>query len=164
MGDVTTLTGMVFEKMLKYLPKWLIRRIYPTTRIAQEIRIDLRSNVPIQIARYDIPKISLYFTITNHSLVDLVLDRLLIEIHISSQPILYGILLERHNIPKRETTGIYFEDLLTSLQAEHLKKRTSEIKMIEYLQVDVKAYFESNSGIIKLEKSNLSARNVECDL
>jgi hypothetical protein len=33
MGDFSTLTGMVFEMMLKHIPKWLTRRIYPTTKI-----------------------------------------------------------------------------------------------------------------------------------
>jgi hypothetical protein len=164
MGDVTTLSGVGFEMVLKHLPKRLIRYLYPTTRIAQEIKIDLRGNNPIQIARYDIPKISLWFEITNLSLVDLVLDRMLIEIQINSQPILYGAMLRRQEIPKRNKTGVYFNELLTSLQQQHLQSRCNQNKMIETIHADIEAYFEFNSELIKINGGNIYAQNVKCEL
>jgi hypothetical protein len=163
MGDV--ITGMGFEMALKYLPKWLNRRLYPTTRIAQEIKIDLRSNNPIQIARSDLPYISLSFEITNHSLADLVLDRMLIGILINSQPIIYGAMLERYEIPKRNTTVVYHKELLTSLQEGLLRnRRNPQNKMIETIYVDVTAYFDFNSEIIKKDGSNIYAQKIECEL
>lgn len=162
MGDVTTLTGMVFEMLLKHLPKWLIRRIYPTAKIANEIEIVLRDNRPIQISKSDIPKISVHFNIINHSLIDLVLDRLFINIYVGSQPILFGTKLERHEIPKRRTTEIYFENLLASSQYDYLEKKCNpKIKMIDTINMDVKIYFESDSGIIEIENGHLYAQNVQ---
>jgi hypothetical protein len=165
MGDVSTLSGVGFEMLLKHLPKRLIRYLYPTTRIEQEIKINLRSNNPIQLAQSDsIPKISLWFEITNHSLVDLILDRMLIEIQISSQLMFYGALLRRQEIPKRKTTNVYFNELLTSLQQQHLRNKCNQKKMIESLHVDIEAYFEFNSEIIKITSGNIYATNIECEL
>jgi len=162
MGDVTTLTGMVFEMLLKHLPKWLIRRIYPTAKIANEIEIVLKENQPIHISKCDIPKISLHFRIINHSLIDLVLDRLFINIYVSSQPILFGVKLERYEIPKRSTSEIYFENLLASSQYDCLEKKCNpRTKTIDTINMDVKIYFDSDSGIIEIENGHLYAQNVQ---
>ncbi|MCK9441709.1 MAG: hypothetical protein M0Q13_09840 [Methanothrix sp.] len=164
MFDVMTLSGVVSEMVLKYLPKQLIRYLYPTTRIAKEIKINLRGNNPIQLTRYDIPQISLWFEITNLSLVDLVLDRMLIKIQINNQPILYGAMLRRQEIPKRSETSVYFNELLTSLQLLHLHNLCNQNKMIETMHADVEAYFEFNSEIIKIDGGNIYAQNVKCEL
>jgi hypothetical protein len=152
---------LVFEKLLSHLPNWLISRMYPTAKIESEIKIELRSNRPIVISRTDIPSISIYFTITNLSLVDLILDRLLIELWIS-QPTLYGAVLERSKVPKRDDTTIYFTGLLTGPQIEHIKKHTHD-RTIAEIQISTKAYFESKSGIIKKEK-DLHVLDVKVEL
>ncbi|MCK9570994.1 hypothetical protein M0R72_18745 [Candidatus Pacearchaeota archaeon] len=164
MLDVSILSGIGIEMALKHLPKRLIGYLYPTTRIVQKIKIDLRGNNPIQIARFDIPKISLWFEIKNRSLVDLVLDRMLIEIQINSQPILYGAMLRRQEIPKTDDTIVYFNELLTSLQQQHLLSRRDKNKMIETIHVDVEAYFEFNSEIIKINIGSIYTQNVKCEL
>jgi hypothetical protein len=161
---IDILSGVFFDMVLKHLPKRLIRRLYPTTRITQEIKIELRSNNPIQIDRYEIPKISLWFVVKNFSFVDLVLDRMLIEIQINNQPILYGAILRRQKIPKTKETLVYFYELLTSLQQQHLLKRCNQNKMIETIYVDVEAYVEFNSEIIKIDGGDIHTQNVKCEL
>jgi hypothetical protein len=146
--------GWVSEMGLKYLPKWLSHRIYPIKRINSEIEIKFRSTVPIHIYHSDLPRISLYLEITNHSPMDLVLDRLFMRVQISSSPVLFGVELKRHEIPKRDTTPIYFEDILTSVQDNYLKsKRHPRTELIEQINVEVMAYFESDSGRIISERS-----------
>lgn len=107
---------------------------------------------------------ALWFEIKNRSLVDLVLDRMLIEIQINSQTILYGAMLRRQEIPKADDTSVYFNELLTSLQQQHLLSRCNKNEMIETIHVDVEAYFEFNSEVIKINGGNIYAQNVKCEL
>lgn len=164
MGDLTPILELSLEKVLGYLPKRLRRWLYPTAKIEKEIKINIRSNNPIQIGGGDVPNMTLWLVIKNYSLVDLELDRMLIGILVNSQTILQGSMIKRHKIPKRNETGINFHEILTPIHIEYLKKRCNpQTKQIETIHVDVEADFKLNSEIIKINANNIYAQNVKCE-
>jgi hypothetical protein len=91
-------SSWMIEMGLSILPEKLGSRLYPTQKIADRIKIDLRNN-PVAINPGEVPTISIWFRITNMSPLNIVLDRLLIDFWIG-QPTLYGMILKRYEIPK----------------------------------------------------------------
>lgn len=143
----------VLETVLVILPRWLISYFIPPQKIADQVNIDLRSNNPIDISfGSDVPNIQIYFEISNMSLFNLVLDRLLIDVWIG-QPALHGAILERYDVPKRSIkSGVHFIEQLSSPQQEQIKKHVSNNILSVPVKFHVKAYFESKIGLIYAEK------------
>lgn len=150
----------MFEKVLGILPGWLARYFISSQKIAGQVEIDLRSTNPINIDfETEIPSLSLYFRISNLSPVDLVLDRLLIDLWVR-QPTLRGAILQRYDIPKRSSReDVYFRHQLTLPQQEQIRKRAKDQLLSAAVTVHVKAYFESKIGIIPVE-AKLESRDV----
>lgn len=139
--------------LLAKLPGWLIRHYYNPQSVSQLIDVDLRSNKPIIISfGTEIPSVDLYFQIYNKSHFDLVLDRLLVNLWIG-QPTLYGAILRRYDLPKRERTdNISYRHLLTLPQQEQIKKRREGQLLGTPVTITITAYFESKIGVISVEK------------
>ena len=143
----------VLETVLVNLPRWLISCFISPQKIADKVNIDLRSNNPIDISfGSDVPNIQIYFKISNLSLFNLVLDRLLIVDLWIGQPTLHGAILERHDVPKGIKDDVYFIEQLSSPQQEQIKKHVSNNFLSVPVKFHVKAYFESKIGLIYVEK------------
>ena len=144
----------VLEIVLVILPRWLISYFISRQKIADQVNIDLRSRNPIDISfGSDVPHIDIYFKISNLSLFNLVLDRLLIVDLWIGQPILHGAILERHDVPKRDIKdGVYFIEQLSIPQQEQIRKRIKNKILSVPVTLHVKAYFESKIGLIYVEK------------
>jgi hypothetical protein len=155
------ISSWVIEMGLSILPKMISRRLYPTQKIAEQIKIDLRSN-PIAISPGDVPSVSLWFQISNMSPLNLVLDRLLIEFWVS-QPTLYGKMLARYEIPKSShRDDVYFRDSLSETQLRQIKLHINQDHVIPEIWISVDAYFESNVGMIFVRKGDLRVYNLLC--
>lgn len=150
---IEAIAPIILEKMIDILPRWLARHFISSQTIARQIEIDLRSINPIDISfGTEIPRLSLFFRISNLSLVNLVLDRLLIDLWVG-QPTLQGAILERYDIPKRKSRDdIYFRYELTSPQQEQIRKRIKDKFLSVPITLYVKAYFESKFGFVPVEK------------
>jgi len=144
----------IIEKALVILPRQLTIQFVPPHKIADQVYIDLRSENPIDISfGSDVPRIDIYFKISNMSAANLVLDRLLIIDLWIGQPTLQGAILERYDVPKRSIKeGVHFIDQLTIPQQEQIKKRVDGKLLSVPVKVHVKAYFESKVGLICVEK------------
>lgn len=150
----------IIEKLVDILPRWLIRGLLSPQKIASQVELDLRRTNPIDICfGTDIPCISIYFRISNMSPVDLVLDRLLIELWVG-QPTFRRAILQRYDVPKRNSRqDVYFSEQLTIPQQEQIKKHVDGKLVSEPITLYLKAYFESKVGFICVEK-NLEHRDV----
>jgi len=143
----------VFEKLLGSLPGRLARIFVSPQKIASQVEIDLRRTNPIDInLGTEIPTLALYFRISNLSLVNLVLDRLLVDLWVG-QPTLQAALLARRDIPKRSSTeDVWFRRQLTVPQQRQILDRAKGHVPSVRVTVDVEAYFESKIGWILVEK------------
>src|SRR2546426_5204360 len=135
----------IFEKVLTVLPRWLARRVLPPERIAEQVEIDLRRINPIGIhfRSMEFPCVEAWFRISNQSLVDLILDRLLVDLWVS-QPTLQGAVLHRIEIPRRSTKDdIRFWHDLTTNQEDRIRKHADEKGVLQVpVALYVDAYFE----------------------
>ena len=155
----------VLETLLTKLPRWLISYFISPQKIADQMNIDLRSNNPIDISfGSDVPNIQIYFEISNMSLFNLVLDRLLIIDVWIGQPTLHGAILERYDVPKRNIkNSVHFIEQLSSPQQEQIKKHVSNNFLSVPVKFHVKAYFESKIGLIYVEK-RFEQSNIKVEL
>lgn len=145
--------SLILEKILGLLPGWLARCFISSQKIAKQVEVDLRSIKPIDICfGTDIPRLSIYFRISNLSPVNLVFDRLLIDLWVG-QPTLQGAILERFNMPTRHSRqDVYLSIQLTAPQQEQIRKHINGQFLTVPVIIHVKAYFDSKIGFVYLEK------------
>lgn len=152
----------VFEKVLTILPRWLARLLLPPARIAEQIEIDLRRTNPIAIyfRSTEFPCVEAWFRISNQSQVNLVLDRLLVDLWVG-QPTIKGAILCRMEIPRRTSKDdIRFWHDLTGAQEERIRRRADEKGILTVpVAVYVDAYFESKVGFVHV-RTTLEHRGV----
>jgi len=150
---IESIVSYAIEKALVILPRQLTGHFVSPQKIANQVYIDLRSENPIDISfGSEVPRIDICFKISNMSLANIVLDRLLIDLWIG-QPTLQGAILERYDVPKRSIKeGVYFSDQLTIHQQKQIEKRVDGKLLSVPVKVHVKAYFESKVGLICVEK------------
>jgi len=148
--------------VLGILPGWLARRFISGEKIASQIEVDLRRMNPIDISfGTEIPRLGLYFRISNLSSLDVVLDRLLIDLWIG-QPTLQGAILARYNISRRSSReDIYFAQQLTIPQQEQIRKHISGQLLSVPVTIHAQAYFDSKVGVVYVDK-RIEHRDVPC--
>ena len=149
---IETIVAFISEKVLGILPRWLACRFISSQKIASQVEIDLRSINPIDINfGTEIPSLNLYFRISNLSLVNLFLDRLLIDLWVG-QPTFQGAILERYDIPKRSSReDVNFRHQLTLPQQEQIRRCVKDDLLSLAVTINVKEYFESKRGFIPVE-------------
>lgn len=157
-----TLGSFILEKALEFLPAWIARRIVSLKKVADQIEIDLRSINPIDISfGSEVPRVSIYFRISNLSSVGVTLDRMLVNVWVG-QPTLRGSVLQRYQLPKRTSDdNVYFSSSLSIPQQEQIKKRVDGQLLSSSVRINIVAYFDSKIGIVCLEKT-LEQRDVPC--
>ncbi len=152
----------LFEKVLDLLPRWMVRWLLPPQRIAEQVDIDLRRINPIAISfkSTEFPCVDAWFRISNQSQVNLILDRLLIDLWVN-QPMLRGAVLRRAEIPRRSTKDdIHFWHHLMTTQEERVRKHVDEKGILTVpVAIYVDAYFESKVGLVHV-RATLEQRGV----
>jgi hypothetical protein len=161
---IEAITSFIIEQALVILPRFLASRVTSSEKIASQIEIDLRRVNPIDISfGRDIPRIDLYFRISNLSPINLVLDRLLIDLWVR-QPTFRGAILERYEVPKRSSReDIHFIYHLTTAQQEQIRRQVNGQLLSVPITIYVKGYFDSKVGLVQVEK-RLEHGNIPCPL
>lgn len=151
---IETIFFSIFKWFIPLLPKWLLIRIYPHKKILDEIDIDLDSNDGAEIYfSSSISTLNLNFNISNMTALNLIIDRIIIDIWID-QPIEKGVILERYQLSRySKKKEIRYRAFLSNAQKEHINfslKRANDgtVRLMLYLLV----YFESKIGIIEKNK------------
>lgn len=157
-----TLGSFILGKALEFLPPWIVRLIVSHKKVADQIEVDLRSSNPIDISfGSEVPRISIYFRISNLSLVGVTLDRMLVDVWVG-QPTLRGSVLRRYHLTKRTSVdNVYFASSLSIPQQEQIKKRIDGQLLSSSVRINIVAYFDSKIGIVCIEKM-LEQRDVPC--
>jgi hypothetical protein len=158
------ISSWMIETGLSFLPGKISRRLYLPQKVAAQINIDLRGNEPIVISLgSEISTMSLWLKISNLSPFHLVLDRMLIDFRVS-QPILYGLMLNRYDIPKKGHCEVFFRDVLSGAQQLQIRKHINQNNLIPEIRISVNAYFDSDIGQIFVHKDDLRLDNIFCKL
>lgn len=145
--------SFLFGKAIDILPGFLLRLMYSPNKIARQVRIGLRSEKPIcpNLTR-EVPDIDLYFEVTNLSNLNLVLERLLVDLWFG-QPTLKGSLLRRYCIsPRSVSQNICFNSDLTQAQCQYIDEFLNSQGGRGRIHLHATAYFESKVGVIEVEE------------
>jgi len=139
-------------RIVDYIPAFLISRIFPPKKVSHQIEIRLRGENPISLPRgTEVPCIDLYFEITNHGYLTLILDRMLIDFWFG-QPTFQGAVLRRYSIPARNTVkDISYKHSLTTAQQKQIEQFSNTSVIHGQLQIYLTAYFESKAGVIEVQ-------------
>jgi hypothetical protein len=133
------------------LPAFIRRAIAKPGDVSSRIHIGLREEGGLSVSLgSEIPCIDLYFQVTNLSRLDLILDRLLVDVWFG-QPTFQAALLDRYVIPAGEiTTGMHLRQMLADNQRKQVEARTADRSRII---LSVVAYFESEVGRVVVRKT-----------
>jgi len=139
------------SKFADSMPSFILSRLLPPDQIKQKIDINLRNDNPIN---FDFaaqnPNVDIWFEIVNRSSLNIVLDRLLIEVWFG-QPTFSASVLHRYDIPRTEKVdNIRYWQNLTTDQIKLIKWCLSTTK--GQVRIYLTAYFESKAGKIILRK------------
>jgi hypothetical protein len=136
-------------KVADRVPSFILSRILPPRKVAEQVRVNLRGKNPIcPNLNSSNPQIDLWFEITNLSNLKLVLDRLLVDVWFC-QPTFNGSILRRREVPARGiVTDILYQQSLTIAQKEQIESCLSQQDQV---YVYLTAYFESKVGRIEVE-------------
>lgn len=134
-----------------WLPAFIRRAITKPEDVSSRIHIGLREEGGLHVSLgSEIPCIELYFQVTNLSTLDLILDRLLVDVWFG-QPTLQAAVLDRYVIPAGEITkGMHLRHMLADNQRKQVEARTADRSRIT---ISVVAYFESEVGRVVVRKT-----------
>ena len=138
----------------RYIPSALLRLIYSPKYVSSRITIDFRNNTPFYLGSSNgIPYVDIYLDVSNFNNIDMVLDRMLLDMWFG-QPTIYAALMYRKYIPAgQKTENVLFRHILTAEQASHIQKYLDKDNMNKRILVHVTGYFESNIGRITVEQN-----------
>ena len=143
--------------LVRWLPLFLRKWLFPIAKVRQQIDIELVSVTPTARWFQPNPCIEMSFKIVNRSHLSIVLDRLYVEIW-SGQPLCHAWMLKRYEIAAGGVKkDICHKQYLTAPQLAFVKDyqdavlrdqpiSDGHINITFYLA----AYFESNIGIIEV--------------
>lgn len=136
------------------LPTFLLRTILKPETIASQIHIALRGENPISLnLSAEVPRVDLYFEITNLSILDLVLDRMLIDMWFG-QPTFDHAILRRQLLPAGKITkGVYLRHELTTAQKKQIEAFIENPQQHGSIYLYLTAYFESKVGRLEVEQT-----------
>ncbi|OGT29766.1 MAG: hypothetical protein A2W28_09545 [Gammaproteobacteria bacterium RBG_16_51_14] len=135
------------------MPGLLLRIFYSPRKVAGEIRIALRGEIPINLSlTMDVPQIDIYLEVTNLSNLKLELDRMLLDLWFG-QPVLQGFILEHYKIPPRSSdTQIFYRSDLTSKQIEQIRPYLTASPPSGNISLSIIACFSSKIGTIEVNQ------------
>lgn len=142
----------VLDQLITMVPGLLLRLFYPPKKLAPQVKVNLTGEKPINPSlNSSVPYVDIYLEITNVSNLELVLDRMLIDLWVG-QPVLIGSILKRTKIPPRSTgQHVFFRDNLSSKQVQQIESFMSEMPPTGSITLSISAYLESKVGIVEIE-------------
>ncbi len=143
----------VLDKLLTVTPSLLLRLFYSPQKAISQIKVNLKGERPISPSlKSSVPHVDIYLEITNLSNLDLLLDRMLIDLWVG-QPVLVGAILKRVKIPSRSTgQEVFFRSNLSSKQVQQIEPFMSETPPSGSITLSINAYFESKIGVVEIEE------------
>jgi hypothetical protein len=144
----------IFGKIVDYIPAYIQSRMFPPKKIARQIEIRLRGENSISPnLGASVPYIDLYFEIINHSYLNLVLDRLIIDFWFG-QPTFQGAILKRYVVPASNTVkDIFYRQNLSIAQQKQIEQFSDSTTTSGQIHIYLSAYFESKASVIEVQST-----------
>ena len=135
------------------LPGFLLRALYKPARLKSQIEFALRNNSAGSVSlNSPIPSVEMYFQVTNLSAIDLVLDRMLLEVWFG-QPTFQSAILDRYVIPAGDISDwIHVRQMLTESQKAYIAAFDAR-GTSGSVSIYIEAYFESKLGRFSVRKT-----------
>lgn len=137
------------------LPGFVLRLFYKPERVQARVKIGLQDG-DRPISAYwgaQVPSIQINFQITNLSAIDLILDRMLIDVWFG-QPTFSAALLDRYLVPAGEVTqGLYLRQMLSESQKQQIEWFEEAGGGAGSIGIHAVAYFESKLGRFSVRHS-----------
>jgi hypothetical protein len=96
-----------------------------------------------------VPNVMVWFEVINHSDVDLVLDRIVLELRVG-QPILHGVMAHRYPVPPHDTVStITFFGMLTEGAVKLIRQQQQQTQTHQTIHVTARAYFEAPAAALR---------------
>ncbi len=142
----------VIDKITGIFPGLLLRLVYPPKKVAKQVVIELRGEMPVNLSLGAcVPRIDLYLEVINLSNLDLVLDRMLIDLWFG-QPTLNAAVLEHHRIPARSIyKHVIARSDLTAQQTKQIEPYTAQSPPSGSIMLNVHSYFTTKVGTVEVE-------------
>jgi hypothetical protein len=118
------------------------------TDFTWDIALRLRDEAAIVIdVTSVVPNVMVWFEVINHSDVDLVLDRIVLELRVG-QPILHGVMAHRYPIPPHKTVStITFFGMLTEGAMQLVRQFQQQGH--QTIHVTARAYFDAPAAALR---------------
>jgi hypothetical protein len=128
--------------------------LYKPDTVKSQVHIALRDNAPATISLTSpVPYVELYFQLTNLSAIDLVLDRMLVDVWFG-QPTFEAAFLERYVIPAGDISdGIRVRHTLTESQKAYIAAFEASRGASGAVRIYIIAYFESKLGRVSVRQT-----------
>jgi hypothetical protein len=155
------LLGVLLET-LRFMPGFLLRRLYPSEKLQSALEITVRPQNPLSFSiSSDVPSVSIYLQVINHSVIDLELDHLFAEMW-SDSPHMMRLAIcqsrERSFLRHHSSGDIYCRDFLNELQVRQI--RLAQEKQLTFT-LHVTAFFDTKLGKVKKEKVSIERLKAE---
>jgi hypothetical protein len=132
----------------------------PSTDFTRSIALRLRDEPGLVLDLGAVPSAAVWFEVINHSDVDLVLDRIVLELRVG-QTVLHDVMGHRYPVPKHETvSSIYYLGRLTEGAAALIRKHQEAARAqggpVQTIHVYARAYFDSPTWRFAIDSRNIS--------
>lgn len=140
----------------------LARRLLPPERIDRDIRFSLSSDPRTRMdLRGELPLLEAYLHLTNLNPVDLVLDRLVIELSVSNLTVTWQSVIPRRIARLSDRNVIFLRRALGANERAYIAARVTNGELGASLGIKVRAVFRANAGEIIIER-DLAQNAVPC--
>jgi hypothetical protein len=138
-------------RLLDWLPRWIVRRFVKLEAIARQVKLGLLSTGAVTFGLTEAaPVVRVWFQVENHSGLDVVLDRIVLEVW-AGQPIAYGVMARRTTIA-RHTTAREVGPFVAALTVPAIERVTQEQQQAgSSYNVNATAYFDTKLGAFTVQ-------------
>ena len=148
------IVSFLIGKVADVLPDFLFRIVFPPAKLASKVELRLLGEAPIRVTSgTDVPRLTIRFEITNLNPVDLVMDRLVMDLWFG-QPTVYGAILTRHPVKASQTIkDVGFSTDLSEAQLNQTHPFLTTDPPVGGIHLYVSAYFASRTAMFEVQRT-----------
>ena len=149
-------------RLTGWLPGWILRRFFPPSSLARELKIDFRANEPGRFTTGTaIPVLELWLQVTNLSNYPVVLETIVLDIW-AEQPVAKDLHIERPEIPPRSNhVSLHFSMFLSDPQLRYLGEQAGDRGVLRALSINYRVQASSKLGPFRVERQ-IERRDFPC--
>jgi len=144
---------VVAERVLDFLPRWIARFLYPIENFNKDVQFYIRPQGSVFFYLRDVPKLSIYLNLVDHSPFAIELDVLTVKVY-TDPPHYQGLCdfqrVERTTVNRHSTEKVFVETPLTDAQVRQLY--TAKEKQLTF-SLRLTAMLDTKLGRAEIEEA-----------